>query len=468
MYQAPLRRSTSDKMLGGVCGGIARRYNFDPAILRVAVVVAVFAGGLGLLAYAAAWLLIPNDFDRTTSTLTRSLPRLIFGVLLGVGAVSAVFGWLSSLGGLSGVVVGGFLVGLGVWLYVRRDDLRKAVAASSASAPPPGETAAGYVYGGIGGTPHADAAGSAPADPVLAYGTTSWDQTAVAPGPAYYSQPVSPPVQHSYLGPATLLAALIAAGFMGVGAALGAYRLNPIVFFAVLLAVVSIGLLISAFAGRARWLIIPALLLAMTTAATGSVMRIADTVTGIEGGIEGGIGSPVWQPTESGAAYQLGVGSATLDLTEWAANPNLAPPTSATTVTAAVDAGELVVLVPRNWTVNLDAAVEVGDISLNYRTLEQPGSDQVFNGVIEPVGAKTGEINLNLRTQLGTIAVEQVAVASAPSAAVPPVGSAVTPSAVPIPTPAESTPVTVIPQSLQSAAAAAAAAASTSRTEVQS
>ena len=468
MYRVPLRRSTSDKMLGGVCGGVARRYNFDPAILRVAVVVAVFAGGVGLLAYLAAWLLIPNDFDRTTSTLTRSLGRLIFGVLLGVGAFASVFGWLSSLGGLSGVVVGGFLVGLGVWLYVRREDLRGAVTTSSAPVPPPDVPTAGYVYGGIGGTPNADVAGSAPTDPMLSYGTTAWDQTAVAPGPTYYPQPVSPPVQHSYLGPATLLATLIAAGMVGVGAALGAFPLNPIVFFAVLLAVVSIGLLIGAFAGRARWLIIPALLLAMTTAATGSVMRIADTVTGIEGGIEGGIGSQVWQPTESGANYQLGVGSATLDFTSWAANPTLAPPTSATTVSATVDAGELIVLVPQTWRVNVDAAVEAGDISLNYRTLEQPGSDQVFNGVIEPVGAEAGTINVNLRAGLGTIAITQVGVPAAPAAPVPPTalnlpgGSEVNPGAALIPTPNASAPASLIPQTLLTSTA------TTSRTEVQS
>jgi phage shock protein PspC (stress-responsive transcriptional regulator) len=46
-------------MIAGVCDGIATSFAIDVLIVRVAVVALVLAGGVGLAAYAAAWLLVP-------------------------------------------------------------------------------------------------------------------------------------------------------------------------------------------------------------------------------------------------------------------------------------------------------------------------------------------------------------------------------------------------------------------------
>jgi signal transduction histidine kinase len=54
-----LRRDRSERWLGGVCAGVARRYGVDPALVRVAFVVAAAAGGLGVALYALGWLVIP-------------------------------------------------------------------------------------------------------------------------------------------------------------------------------------------------------------------------------------------------------------------------------------------------------------------------------------------------------------------------------------------------------------------------
>lgn len=396
-YRMPWRRSTIDKMLGGVCGGLARRYGFDPALLRVATVVAVFAGGLGLLAYVAAWLLIPPDTDRSDATLTRSLGRLIFGVLFGIAAVAAFLGWLGSLGGLSGVVVGGFLVGLAGWLYLRRPTgeavgrLPDVLATTPPPIPQPEMTTAGFAYGGTGAT--------TPEVP--------WDSTLADP-PRYYAPPVvRTPRERSYLGAITLLVALMAMGLMGAGAAAGLFPLSPTVFFAVPLVVVAAGLLIGAFGGRARWLIIPAVLLALATAASVPVARFADSV-------EAGVGGPTWQPTTA-TEYELGLGTATLDLTTWAGSTDVPPPTPATTVAANVQVGELIVLVPQTWRVDVAADVATGDISLNNEPLspDRPGvtSDDTgmsFTGVLEPKGAATAAVTLDLEAGLGTIAIVQV------------------------------------------------------------
>lgn len=54
------RRSRSDRVLAGVCGGIARALNIDPVLIRVVMAVLILSGP-GVLFYAAAWLLMPDD-----------------------------------------------------------------------------------------------------------------------------------------------------------------------------------------------------------------------------------------------------------------------------------------------------------------------------------------------------------------------------------------------------------------------
>jgi len=56
-----LYRSKENKVLGGVCGGIAEYYDFDPAIVRIISVLLILAWGSGILAYLLAWLIIPEE-----------------------------------------------------------------------------------------------------------------------------------------------------------------------------------------------------------------------------------------------------------------------------------------------------------------------------------------------------------------------------------------------------------------------
>lgn len=400
-YRMPVRRSSTDKMLGGVCGGVAQRYGFDPALLRVATVVAVFAGGLGLFGYAAAWLMIPADTDRTASTLTRSLGRLIFGVLFALAAVAGFLGWLGSLGGLSGVIVGGFLVGVAGWLYWRQSSRGSVNAAPDPRAVPPpmlGQpepATAGFAYGGVGAT--------TPEVP--------WDPTAVEPPSYYPAPPPREPRERSYLGANVLLIAVMVMGLLGAGAAAGLFPLSATIFFAVPLAVVAAGLVVGAFMGRARWLIFPAIVLALITAVTVPAARFAATVND---GVGNGVGSPVWQPTAA-ASYDLGVGSATLDLTAWARDSAEPPPTEATVVSAAVQVGELVVTVPETWRVNVAADVTAGELSINNEVVTAgrlgvtADDDGVtFEGVLPPVGDAAAAVTLDLEAGLGAISIVQV------------------------------------------------------------
>jgi phage shock protein C len=57
-----LRRSRTDRMLGGVCGGLAESLDADPALLRVLLVaLTLITGGAAAVVYLAAWALAPAD-----------------------------------------------------------------------------------------------------------------------------------------------------------------------------------------------------------------------------------------------------------------------------------------------------------------------------------------------------------------------------------------------------------------------
>lgn len=54
---------TTDRWVGGVAGGLARRFAIDPLVVRGLLAVSVLLGGLGLVLYGIAWLLLPEEAD---------------------------------------------------------------------------------------------------------------------------------------------------------------------------------------------------------------------------------------------------------------------------------------------------------------------------------------------------------------------------------------------------------------------
>lgn len=56
-----LYRSHNNKMIGGVCGGLAEYFDIDPVIVRIIAVVLLLPGGLpGLLPYIILWVIVPT------------------------------------------------------------------------------------------------------------------------------------------------------------------------------------------------------------------------------------------------------------------------------------------------------------------------------------------------------------------------------------------------------------------------
>src|SRR3981081_733703 len=85
----PLQRARAGRRLGGVCRGMANRWETPVGQVRALFVLTALFGGLGALAYGACWLVLPSDGDET--------PWL----LRGVASVSLLVAALAGLGTLA-------------------------------------------------------------------------------------------------------------------------------------------------------------------------------------------------------------------------------------------------------------------------------------------------------------------------------------------------------------------------------
>lgn len=133
MTQQRLARSTSDKVIAGVCGGLGHYFGVDPVIMRLVMVGLVFMGGLGLLIYPIFWLVMPAQ---PTAAATRWSPeaeggafsveagaqrpalagnRALGAILLGIGLLL-----LASYFGSTQLMLTLLLLGAGIYLLRRR------------------------------------------------------------------------------------------------------------------------------------------------------------------------------------------------------------------------------------------------------------------------------------------------------------------------------------------------------------
>ena len=63
---AQLTRSTENRMIAGVCGGLAAHFGIDPKLVRLLWVAAMIFGGFGLLAYVILWIVVPEGEPTST------------------------------------------------------------------------------------------------------------------------------------------------------------------------------------------------------------------------------------------------------------------------------------------------------------------------------------------------------------------------------------------------------------------
>lgn len=63
-----LYRSRTNRLIWGVCGGLAKYFDMDPTIIRIIFVLLMFANGLGILAYIIMAIVIPLEGSKTAES----------------------------------------------------------------------------------------------------------------------------------------------------------------------------------------------------------------------------------------------------------------------------------------------------------------------------------------------------------------------------------------------------------------
>jgi phage shock protein C len=111
-----LTRSDKERLLGGVCGGLAEYFGFDPTLVRIAFVLLAIAYGTGILLYITLWIIMPRHQAEGTGVVGDNLDDIRKRLVELEGEVkSAVTGvkaeeWKRSSGFWLGLV----LVALGI------------------------------------------------------------------------------------------------------------------------------------------------------------------------------------------------------------------------------------------------------------------------------------------------------------------------------------------------------------------
>ncbi|MFC4492681.1 PspC domain-containing protein [Streptomyces ovatisporus] len=409
-----LTRSRRPRVAGGVCAGLGRYFDLDPVVFRVPLVVLSVVGGLGLIFYGFAWLLIPAEGEQQNEARWLLSGRVegttlsaILVALVGCGL------FLASLGNSStpfSLLIAGAVFGAAYWSRHRRE----AEAAEAVGAPVDPTTAHAV----------ADAPPEAQAPPV--------------PGmPSWWREPLTKDGSgdSGYLwGPADQGASSPARGFAGAavrwrgerrGRPLGGlismlasaaavvgtfseWESRPLgtsltIGLACALAVYGLGLVVSAFAGRVGF---------------GTVFMVVVTAVMLTGAslIPKSIGtdwrSVVWTPASAAdvrSTYRLDAGMGELDLR----NVQFSKGEKAVRTSAELGVGTLRVIVPSDVTVVLDARVGVGEVREYSESDPGGGSvvgrlsgfDRQQRATLAPVGggAPAGTVELSVETEAGQL-----------------------------------------------------------------
>jgi phage shock protein PspC (stress-responsive transcriptional regulator) len=239
-----LLRSRDNRVLGGVCAGLGRYFNTDPVFFRIGAIVLALIGGAGVLLYLAALLLIPSD-DSGAAAASGSVDGRNRGLVIAGVVLLLLVAWPFLLGG--GLLLGGILVPLAV---------------------------------------------------LVAIGVLVWWLVS-GEGPSGDARDIA---RRAALG----VGLLILCGFVAFAGAWAAAAGGETIV-ALLVIASGAAIVAGAFLKPVRWLILPALALALS----------AGTVSAAGIDLDGGIGDREYRPASTvdlRDRYQLGMGELTVDL----------------------------------------------------------------------------------------------------------------------------------------------------------
>ncbi|MFE9736909.1 PspC domain-containing protein [Streptomyces sp. NPDC006477] len=421
----PLRRSRGSKVVGGVCGGLGRHFDLDPVIFRVAVGLLAVPGGLGLIFYGFAWLLIPLAGEESegrrllTGRVSGASLAAVLMALVGCGIFLSMLHSGSMLG--SALMLSFAVCAAAVWSRRRQvgavepeGRVESAAAALAVAEAPPetkapplvefpswwkdpivkdgstGKVAVGYLWGPHGILDEDGRVGGEVPRPGSQWGPDP--SAAGRPKPSVRTSPLS-------IGGLVYLLAMVAA-VVGTSASWETHPLGTSLQIGLVaaLAVFGLGLVVSSFLGRTGFgtiflTVITAGLLALATALPDRISTEWVRAT--------------WEPTTVTAVqprYEVGTGIGTLDLSR------LPVPAGTTVATAAeVGAGKLKVIVPKDAVVKLRAEVGLGDLQLPGQPADDidiaPDRDETRT-LTPPAGTTpAGTLDLSLEVGIGQVEV---------------------------------------------------------------
>ena len=422
MWVTRPRRRSDDKKIAGVAAAIARRYQIDRTLVRVAFVVATFYGGSGILLYLLGWLLLPANDDEVSpaeALVGRGRSSMSTGltILLGIALIPTTISFFSSA---PAALVSGAGIAVGLFLLHRhRGGLGGAPAVAGANFAAAGGAAPGAMAGmpgqpvtpdtqplGAPSLPGTQPFGARPTDAVPPYAQTTpaaaaasaqpgteataamhrptdqqpgapqdrqnppaWDPLGVAPfawdlpEPGQDAPPVpqKPRRHRSAVTPVTIGLALVTAGVCAVAAMYDSYLDGPRVV-ALVLAVVGGGMVVGSFVRGGRGLIPLAIPLA---AITWGLAVVPDTHLG-------SMGDRDIRPTtvaDVQPIYEHGAGNIRLDLTNLQVSDNQAVPTR-----VELGFGNIEVIVPDGADVDATCVAEMGNVDCLGQSSNGPNS----------------------------------------------------------------------------------------------
>ena len=445
----PLRRRREGRILGGVAAGLADHLGVDVAIVRILfVVVTVVTMPFGLLAYVLGVLFIPvaqpgelpasrsaaRANGRGTGPLVGRDPAFWVGVaLLVVGALWILGGPLAPtrlVPGLFGRDLLWPLVLIAFGLALWRASDRSTPPASPAPATPSDPAAAAATS-----RPHATASFSQSTETTVSthdtvnvdrpagpdgstqpmdtaasgihaydprYGGATVPPTPPSPPsgegggqPPAWSPPPERPRERSLLTRLTFGVALVIVGVLWLLGAMNVITVGPGRLTAAALLVVGVGLLVGSVVGRGRWLIlIGGLLLPVVIFA--ELLRpygFDDFPRFDPRGPHGQVDESPTTVEELADSYRLGAGAITLDLSDLELDESA-------TSRVEVGAGEIVVRLPEDATVDVTARVGVGQVTLDGRSTGGIGQQRTQQFEL---GDGSQELDLELQVGFGEV-----------------------------------------------------------------
>jgi phage shock protein PspC (stress-responsive transcriptional regulator) len=363
-----LRRATDDRMVAGVAEGLGRHFDVDPLLIRVVLGALTLFGGAGIALYVIAWITVPQEghHDSALSKMLRRDPTRVMIAGLAVAAIIAAGTAIGAIGFSAPnpfpvIVVIGLAVGAFA-LFSRRDRQPPAPPQMAMPFPPPSSPGASF---------------------------------ATPPPTAYVPSPPRPAKKpRSHLFGITMAVIAIAIGTLWVLDETAFGSMPASVYPGTVLAITAAALIVGAWYGRSRLLVVVGIIATLAT--------VASTAAG-----PGPYGERVYRPStvaSLNAEYDHGVGRLVLHLED------LTDPDQLAGRRVDIDAriGQIVVVVPSSMPVTINARVDHGEIDGPARSavtkLDAGGEEITMSSV---AAGSTSALVIDVTLDFGQIQITQ-------------------------------------------------------------